>query len=289
MTVSPTADLQTERLAVNSYLNQALSLEGSANNGIVHDAMRYAVLGSAQRIRPILALRVARMVHAPADLAMRLAGSVELLHCASLVIDDLPCMDNSSYRRDRAAVHVKFGEAIAILSAFGLVALAARSILEPNCSPDYRPRLIEFQLALLRSLDCSGLIAGQALDLQLPHDSSTSPACEISELKTVPLFNLAVLAGWLLANVDANERALLNCFGRQFGLAFQMSDDLLDGELANAAPFAEKLSTLRAAIEPFGAASRSLEELIDYLHARVSERGAALAVRGNSCSPKFPR
>jgi len=270
MPLSPTVDLHTERLAVNSYLNRLLSREGSANNGVVQDAMRYAVLGSGQRIRPILAIRVARMVQASPDLAMRLAASVELLHCASLVIDDLPCMDDSAYRRDRAAVHVKFGEATAVLAAFGLVALAARSILEPACREDYRPCLIEFQLALLRSLDCSGLIAGQALDLQLPHDSSPIPACEISELKTVPLFSLAVLAGSLLANVDANERALLNCFGRQFGLAFQMSDDLLDGELATPAPFAEKLSTLRAAIEPFGPASRSLEDLIDYLQDRVA-------------------
>lgn len=270
MTINHAADLHAERLAVDSFLHQTLSLEGSAGNGIVHEAMRYAVLGTAQRIRPILALRVARMVKTPADLAMRLAASVELLHCASLVVDDLPCMDNSPYRRDRPSVHVKFGEATAVLAAFGLVALAARSILQPACREEYRACLVEFQLSLLRSLDCSGLIAGQALDLQLPHHSSSTPACEISELKTVPLFNLAVLAGSLLANLDANERALLNCFGREFGLAFQMSDDLLDGELASHAPFEEKISTLRAAIQPFGAASRSLEDLIDYLHARVA-------------------
>ena len=170
MTLSPAAELKSERLAVDDYLNRVLSLEGSAGNGIVHDAMRYAVLGSAQRIRPILALRVARMVQAPCDLSMRLAASVELLHCASLVVDDLPCMDDSPYRRDRASVHVKFGEATAVLAAFGLVALAARSILEPLGCEDYREQLIEFQLALLRSMDCSGLIAGQAMDLQLPHD-----------------------------------------------------------------------------------------------------------------------
>jgi farnesyl diphosphate synthase len=270
MTLNHAADLHTERLAVNSFLYQTLSLEGSAGNGIVHEAMRYAVLGTAQRIRPILALRVARMVKAPDDLAMRLAASVELLHCASLVVDDLPCMDNSPYRRERASVHVKFGEATAVLAAFGLVALATRSILQPASREEYLPCLIEFQLSLLRSLDCSGLIAGQALDLQLPHHSSSTPTCDISELKTVPLFNLAVLAGSLLANLDANERALLNCFGREFGLAFQMCDDLLDGELASHAPFEEKISTLRAAIQPFGAASRPLEDLIDYLHARVA-------------------
>jgi len=269
MTLSPTANLQAERCAVDSYLNQVFALQGDTGNGVVYDAMRYAVLGSAQRIRPILALRVARMVKAPEDIVMRLAASVELLHCASLVVDDLPCMDNSPYRRDRASVHVKFGEATAVLSAFGLVALAARRVLELPCREEYGARLIEFQLALLRSLDCSGLIAGQSLDLQLPRRSSCSATSAISELKTVPLFNLAVLAGSLLANLDVNEKALLNCFGREFGLAFQMSDDLQDGELANPVPFEEKLSTLRAAISPFGPASRPLEDLIDYLHARV--------------------
>jgi len=275
MTLGLTTDLHSERLAVNAFLGQILSLEGPAakglpvENSVVHDAMRYAVLGSAQRIRPILALRVAQMVNAPEDLALRLATAVELLHCASLVVDDLPCMDNSPYRRDKASLHVKFGEATALLAAFGLVALAARSVLETSCHEQYRSRLIEFQLALLRSLDCSGLIAGQALDLQLPRSSSQTSSCEISELKTVPLFNLAVMAGSLLADLRANERALLNCFGREFGLAFQMSDDLLDGELADPSPFEEKLTTLRAAIRPFGSASRPLEGLIDYMHARI--------------------
>jgi len=269
ITHRPTPDLHSERLAINSHLQRLFCDEVSSGNGIVHEAMSYAVLGTAQRIRPILSLRIARMVQAPADLAMRLAAAVELLHCASLVVDDLPCMDDSPSRRNRPSVHVKFGEATAVLAAFGLVALAARSILEQTCREEYRGRLMQFQLALLRSLDCSGLIAGQAMDLQLPDASPVSPSCDVSEFKTVPLFNLAVLAGSTFANLDANERALLNCFGREFGLAFQMCDDLLDGELADPEPFEEKLSTLRAAIQPFGVASAPLEDLIDYLHARI--------------------
>lgn len=265
MSLSHTADLQSERIAVNEFLNQLLCGEGTGgDSSIVQDAMRYAVLGAAQRVRPILALRIAQMVQAPTELTLRLAASVELLHCASLVVDDLPCMDDSPYRRDKESVHVKFGEATAILAAFGLVALAARSVLEGPCTERYRSRMVEFQIALLRSLDCSGLIAGQALDLQCNTSSSA-----ISELKTVPLFNLSVMAGSLLADLQANERALLNCFGREFGLAFQMSDDLLDGEMVSPEPFEEKLSTLRAAIRPFGPASAPLENLIDYLHARI--------------------
>ncbi len=272
MTLSPTSDLQAERLSVDCFLSELISVAApNSGQSVVHEAMRYAVLGAAQRIRPILALRVGHMVGARADVALRLAASVELLHCASLVVDDLPCMDNALYRRGKASVHAEFGEATAVLAAFGLVALAARSILETDCHDSYRPRLVEFQLALLRSLDCSGLIAGQAMDLQLPHSSS----CAISELKTVPLFNLAVKAGSSLADLHANEKALLDCFGREFGLAFQMSDDLLDGELLDPAPFEEKIATLRAAIRPFGNRSLPLENLIDYLQSRVS----ALRVR----------
>jgi geranylgeranyl pyrophosphate synthase len=267
MTLQPVAFSSAERVAIDFLLEKVLAAK--TEHGVVRDAMRYAVLGNAQRVRPILALRVARMVSAPADLALKLAAAVELVHCASLVVDDLPCMDDSPLRRGRPAVHVKFGEATAVLAAFGLVALAARGVLEPPYREQYLPCLVQFQLSLLRSLDCSGLIAGQALDLRLPHTIAGRTSYDISELKTVPLFNLAVQAGCVLTNLDVNERALLNCFGHEFGLAFQMSDDLLDGELRNAEPFEEKISTLRAAIEPFGEASQSLEELVDYLHARV--------------------
>jgi geranylgeranyl pyrophosphate synthase len=203
---------------------------------------------------------------------MAAAGAVELLHCASLIIDDLPCMDDSPFRRDRASVHIEFGESTAILAAFALVALAARSVLETPCAPEDRGRVIEFQLALLRTLDCCGLIAGQALDLESAAAHGPRGDAGISNLKTVPLFTLAVQAGSLVAIDNADSRALLSGFGREFGLAFQMSDDLLDGEELDAHPFREKLSMLRALVAHFGPAARDLESLIDYLNDRVSSR-----------------
>ncbi len=236
--------------------------------------MRYAVLGPAQRIRPILALRVARVLSAPVDLTLPAALALELLHCASLVVDDLPCMDDSPLRREQPSLHVKFGESTAVLAAFGLVALSARTLVECQCAAAYKDRLIQFQIALLRSLDCAGLIAGQALDLRLDEQSGDTSSYDVSELKTVPLFLLAVSAGTLFAGVDPNEKALLNGFGREFGLAFQMTDDVLDGESADLCVLEDKLTTLRATIAPFGTARRDLEELVDYLHARVASRHA---------------
>ena len=235
----------------------------------VHEAMRYAVLGTAQRIRPILAIRIARLLEAPHYVTLAAAGSVELLHCASLIVDDLPCMDNSAFRRDRASVHVEFGESTAILAAFALVALAARSVLESPFRADVRERVFEFQLALLKTLDCCGLIAGQALDLQSASSKSQRSDINISDLKTVPLFTLAVQAGSLVEVSNPDSRAVLSGIGREFGLAFQMSDDLLDGEEEDATPFREKLGLLRALVAHFGPAARDIESLIDYLNDRV--------------------
>src|SRR5208283_4199673 len=255
------ADLDTDRSQINDHLRHLLAGEHGDANGIVQEAMRYAVLGTAQRIRPILALRVARLLDAPADLACRAASAVELLHCASLIVDDLPCMDDSATRRGQPSVHVKFGEATAVLAAFGLVALASRILVEVDCSGDERRRLLNFQIKLLRSMDCAGLIAGQALDLQLTGNRYRRTDRQVTELKTVPLFQLAVEAGCLFSDLDANEEALLRCFGREFGLAFQMTDDVLDGEAIPPARIAGKLTTLRAAISPFDARACELEEM----------------------------
>jgi geranylgeranyl pyrophosphate synthase len=268
--VCPSVPIATDRAEINRYLESLLCAHSQAAGGTVFEAMRYAVLGSAQRIRPILALRISRLLHTPLDLTLTAAGAVELLHCASLIIDDLPCMDDSPFRRNREAVHIRFGESTAILAAFGLVALAARSVLERHCAPSDRERVIAFQLALLRTLDCCGLIAGQALDLENASGERNHSDSDISDLKTVPLFTLAVQAGSLTAIHNADSRAVLSGFGREFGLAFQMSDDLLDGEGQDPKPFREKLSLLRALVAHFGPAARDIESLIDYLNDRVA-------------------
>lgn len=268
--VRPSVPITTDRAEINRYLETLLGAHGLAAGESVFQAMRYAVLGSAQRIRPILALRISRLLRAPLDLTLSAAGAVELLHCASLIIDDLPCMDDSRFRRDREAVHIRFGESTAILAAFGLVALAARSVLEQHCTRSDRERVIAFQLALLGTLDCCGLIAGQALDLENASGERNHSDSDISDLKTVPLFTLAVQAGSLTAVHNADARAVLSGFGREFGLAFQMSDDLLDGEEQDKHAFHEKLGLLRALIAHFGPAARDIESLIDYLHDRVA-------------------
>jgi geranylgeranyl pyrophosphate synthase len=266
--------LLADRCSVDRELEYLLDRELGRGKESVTQAMRYGVLGHAQRIRPVISLRLAKVFDIRPQLTIPLAMSVELLHCASLMIDDLPCMDDAAFRRNLPSTHIQFGEATTILAAFGLVALAARLAVGSECEPHEQQRAQQFQLELLHTLDSSSLIGGQALDLGVGRGGMLAAAVDIFEMKTVPLFRLAVSAGTAFVDLDANEKALLNCFGQEFGLAFQLIDDLLDGEMVEYAHVHEKLATLRALIAPFGTASCHLAELIDYLDARVSERKA---------------
>jgi geranylgeranyl pyrophosphate synthase len=244
MSALPLKLLDPDRMIIDAALEEILS---GPVRGRVREAMRYAVLGAGQRIRPLLALRVARMLNSRTHAVITPAAAVEMFHCASLIVDDLPCMDNERVRRGRPCTHIEFGESSAILAAFGLVALAAKSTA-------HLPR---FQKRLLGALDCESLIAGQSLDL--------------TDLKTVPLFELAVQAGGAASTrFEAHEHTLMR-FAREFGLAFQMVDDYLDGDLEDRQTAVRQLDSARTVARALGERAHELLELIDYIHARIPE------------------
>ena len=236
-------------------------LEASWNP--VPKAMEYAVMGQAQRVRPILALRVARMLRAETEATLRAASAVELIHSASLIIDDLPCMDNESIRRGRPAVHLQYGEPTAILAAFSMVAMAARVVVSGKESPGLR----RFQMALLATLDCSSLIGGQSMDLALVGDERNAQRSAVNDMKTVPLFQLAVEAG-CVSHPDGVPLEL-EAFGRNFGVAFQLTDDFLDGELEDRKILDETYEQCRASLQHYGAHAEPLLELVQYLEQRT--------------------
>jgi len=215
--------------------------------------MRYAVLSGGQRLRPILALQVADLLGTVTETTLRAASAVELFHSASLIVDDLPCMDNSALRRNRPAAHIQFGEATALLAAFALVGLAARTVAD----------LPPFQLHLLRMLDSSSLVGGQALDLALRGEERDSQRAHVTDLKTVPLFELAVEAG-LLESGGQHRRRLLE-FGRELGIAYQMMDDYVDGEIADRAAIDRQFARTRDLLAPFGVSAVGLHSFLDHL------------------------
>ena len=250
--------LLRDRLEIADDLGAILPAE----SGRVQAAMRYAVLGTGQRLRPMLAIRVARVL-GNVEHSTRTAGAaIELLHCASLIVDDLPCMDNDSMRRNRPAVHVEFGEATAVLAGFALVALAARLVA------DYPG----FQIKLLNTLDCTQLIQGQSLDLELAGSSRNLQRPLITDLKTVPLFNLAIEAGLLSLRASPDDRQPLSSFGYELGAAYQILDDYLDGEIADSALVDEQFSKARSCLQVFGSHAYPLEELLDHLNGKIFEK-----------------
>jgi len=263
--------LQVDRELVDAELLRLLQpAEGPASP--VREAMRYAVLGRGQRIRPILALRVARLAGSDNELTLRAAAAVEILHCASLVVDDLPCMDNEDERRGRPTTHKVHGEFTALLASFGLVSLSARAVVQQRCSPTELSALIRFQIELLNVLDSSGLCEGQDLDLRLTGDERERLRARMIELKTVPLFVLAAQAGLMFTDSKALPARVLRKFAREYGLAFQIVDDYLDGECADFATVDAQLRRCRETLAPLAPAAGPLEEMIDYLYARSYTR-----------------
>lgn len=263
--IAYTARLQRDRSDIDERLADMLTPDSVGRCGPVLDAMRFAVLGSGQRMRPLLSLRIARSLRAESRLSGRLGAAVELLHCASLIIDDLPCMDDDRERRGKPATHVQFGEAVAVLAAFGLVALAARAVVEQPCTIGDLPRLVRFQEHLLGTLDCDGLIAGQAMDLGM---AGSEDRADVSDRKTVPLFELSARAGTLFAN-PVLEPPFIE-FGRAYGSAFQAVDDCLDGEPVSRHWVEGRIDSARAALSRAKPGTPDLIELVDLLEQRIA-------------------
>lgn len=262
--------LGEDRRLIEGELRSILAPSASSP---VSACMEYAVLGAAQRLRPLLTLRTAKLAGGQAGLTLRAAAAIELLHCASLIVDDLPCMDDDESRRNRPSAHVAYGESTALLAAFGLVALAARTVIEQEATEPYWAGQRRFQIALLRTLDCASLIGGQVMDLELAGDRREQCRDLLNEMKTVPLFLLAIEGGVAYAPIRPESGAYspLRNFGRQFGVALQMTDDYLDGEASEFAPLERQLGAARDCLNPFGAAASPLVELVEYLHVRAQD------------------
>ncbi|RST52266.1 polyprenyl synthetase family protein [Variovorax sp. MHTC-1] len=196
---------------------------------LLGDAMRYAVLDGGKRLRPLLVFAASEAVGGQAEAALRAACAVELIHAYSLVHDDLPCMDNDVLRRGKPTVHVKFGEADALLAGDALQALAFE-LLTPDgdsVAPAVQANLCRL---LARAAGSQGMAGGQAIDLAsvgLALDEARLR--EMHRLKTGALLQGSVEMGAACGGpVAAFALAALRDYGAAIGLAFQVVDDILD-------------------------------------------------------------
>ena len=253
------------------------------------DAMRYAVLDGGKRLRPLLALATAQAVTGAlpplGSAAWRAACAVELIHAYSLVHDDLPCMDNDVLRRGKPTVHVKFGEAQALLAGDALQALAFETLLaqDGGMAPALAADLCQ-QLA--RASGWVGMAGGQAIDLAGVGQVLDQARLEdMHRRKTGALLLASVEMGAAAAGADGAARAALAGYGRALGLAFQVVDDILD-VTADSATLGKTAGKDAAADKPtfvsllgLPAAQAYADELLGQAHRALDQAGLPRAER----------
>lgn len=219
-------DIPGLRLLINDRLN-ALLPHVDSELPMLRAGMSYNLLAPGKRLRPLLTLLTAQNFGYHVTSALDVACSIEMIHAASLILDDLPAMDNAVVRRGQQTTHRKFGEDIAILSGVGLLNLAF-SVLAANktLSADIRIELIRL---LTGAVGFEGLIGGQVMDLHLRSASTDDhQLSRVNAQKTAVLFTAAAEAGAVLAGVKDNQLSLVREFASELGAGFQIADDFLD-------------------------------------------------------------
>jgi len=201
------------------------------------EAMRYASLGGGKRLRPFLMVETARLFGIEGEGVLRAAAALEMVHCYSLVHDDLPALDNDDLRRGRPTTHKAFDEATAILVGDGLLTYAFDVTADPATHPDPAVRA-GLVLSLARHAGLGGMVGGQVLDLAA--EASTEPheaadVIRLQSMKTGALLHYAVVAGALFGKADEPAMAAISRYGAAIGAAFQVADDILDVEADEAA------------------------------------------------------
>jgi farnesyl diphosphate synthase len=261
------------------------------------DAMRHGALNGGKRLRPVLLLECARLLGRSDAGILQAACALELIHCYSLVHDDLPAMDDDDLRRGQPTVHKAYDEATAILAGDALLTLAFDIITEEAIHEDPAVRL-RLSRELSRAAGIGGMAGGQMLDLESEHRQRTEVEIRLLQsMKTGALLRYACRAGAILSNANDADVERLTRFGEVTGLAFQLADDLLDVEASPEAmgkatgkdaeagkativglwganqtrtELKRLLQEAEELMQPYGEAATTLKALADYIVNRTS-------------------
>jgi farnesyl diphosphate synthase len=270
---------QRELDAVERALEHWVPVAAPAGLG---EAMRYGVLDGGKRVRPLLVLAAAQAVSGHAEAALRAACAVELIHAYSLVHDDMPCMDNDVLRRGKPTVHVRYGQAQAMLAGDAMQALAFE-ILTPTAAV---PGALQARLCALlaRAAGHAGMAGGQAIDLaSIGQPLDERRLRDMHHRKTGALLQASVLMGAACGSPDERAWAALADYGDAIGLAFQVVDDILDVTQASetlgktAGKDADNNKPTYVTVLGLDAARRHADELRDAAHAALARSGLAQA------------
>lgn len=215
--------------AVNKTIDRLLPETDLAEN-ILYEAMRYGTLNGGKRLRPLLLLESAKLFGVDSMRARRAAAALEFVHSYSLIHDDLPAMDNAALRRGKPSAHKKYDEATAILAGDALLTLAFEILSHPDTHEDPRVRC-ELVSALAKASGGHGLVGGQMLDLIAEkQEFDLGTISRLQRMKTGKLMSFACEAGAILGKASEPHRRALCNYAHDLGLAFQVTDDILDVE-----------------------------------------------------------
>ena len=268
--------------------------ENTALNTTLAKSMNYSLMAGGKRLRPILVMAAADAVGADGEKFLHLATSIEMIHTYSLIHDDLPAMDNDDYRRGKLTNHKVFGDGIAVLAGDALLTMAFEVIADsPNVDTEKKLKVIK---EMSHAAGAEGMVGGQVIDLESEEKKIDMDTLrKMHSAKTGALFCAAIRSGAILGGAPEKQLADLTQYARQFGLAFQITDDILDvtgdeasigkpvgsdeknhkstyvtlGSLESARELAQRaVDEAKKALADFGKEADFLRELVDYLISR---------------------
>ena len=261
--------LNERRLKIDYYLNELL--ESNLASPLAQ-AIRYSVLSPGKRIRSLMTLAVVEYLGGQENQAIHAACAIEMIHAASLILDDLPCMDNDALRRNRCSTHVRFGEDTSILAAVSLLTQSYCTVASD--AKLTMPTRLDIIKLFCQTIGAQGLSLGQSMDLSAKLiASSPDTLTNMHYLKTGALFNAAANTGCLIAQALPEQHACIMRYTNNLGLAFQLMDDLQDekSEVANLATAIGKsqahqnikdyIQTAKSALHPQAQSSKNSELL----------------------------
>jgi geranylgeranyl diphosphate synthase type II len=292
-------DLKRYLLERKLFVDRALPnyLGTNRNKSALHQAVCYSVLGEGKRFRPILTLAVGELFGAHRRILLPFACAIELIHCYSLIHDDLPAMDNDDFRRGKLSCHKQFGEAIALLAGDALLTEAFFIMSGPRAARFLEAPLIS---KLIREVSDAagirGMIGGQSAEIEVVKRKVTPAVLEgVDRLKTGALIITAARVGAMIGGAARKDLDRVTRYARALGLAFQITDDIMDADevssnkgnhkgvanylyVAGPTRAAERvrglLTACLRAMQPYGAGAEALRAIARYAALRTTVNGA---------------
>ncbi len=287
--------LATKQILINNLLQE--TIKKTSSSGRIFEAMEYSLMAGGKRIRPVLCMAACEAVNGNYKYALPAACAIEMIHTYSLIHDDLPAMDDDILRRGKPTSHVKYDEATAILAGDALLTLAFKTLsmagLSEKDSDTAALRWLEIICFISKAAGCEGMIEGQMRDITSEKIILDFDQLEqIHLLKTGALIKASVLTGAILGKGTDEQLQQLEVYGKNIGLAFQVTDDILNVEgdplvmgksagtdtahgkstypslmgLAESKKFAKKLiATAMDAMDSFGAKADPLRAIASYI------------------------